>query len=184
VHGGTSGIGTTAIQLAAARGAKVIATAGTDEKCQACRALGAVLAVNYRSEDFVLAVKRETEGRGVDVILDMVGGPYLARNLESLAIEGRLVQIAHMGGASAEIPLRSIMQRRLTITGSTLRPRTPHEKGQIALALEREVWPLLSAGTVRPVIARTFPLEEAAQAHAALEAGDLVGKVVLTVRSR
>ncbi len=175
----SSGIGTTAIQLAVARGSHVIATAGTDEKCRACEALGAVKAINYRTHDFVAAVKDVTAGRGVDVVLDMVGGPYLPRNLECLAVEGRLVQIALMGGRSADVPLYPIMQRRLTLTGSTLRPRTPAQKGQIAAALEREVWPLLAAGRARPVIARTFPLEQAAAAHAALEAGDLIGKVVL-----
>ena len=146
VHGGSSGIGTTAIQLAVARGAQVIATAGSAEKCRACEALGAVAAVNYRADDFVTAVKTITGGRGVDVVLDMVGGSYLPRNIECLAVEGRLVQIALMGGTSAEVRLRPIMQKRLTITGSTLRPRTPQQKGQIAAALEREVWPMLAAG--------------------------------------
>ena len=179
VHGGTSGIGTTAIQLAVARDAKVIATAGSDEKCGAARSLGALSAINYRTEDFVAVVKETTSGRGVDVILDIVGGTYTARNLDCLARDGRLVQIGLMGGADASISLRPILLKRLTLTGSTLRVRPPAEKGAIALALEREVWPLLEAGRVKPVISGTFPLSEAAAAHRALEAG-VIGKVVLT----
>ncbi|HVQ43098.1 MAG TPA: NAD(P)H-quinone oxidoreductase [Vicinamibacterales bacterium] len=180
VHGGTSGIGTTAVQLAAARGARVLATAGTDEKCRACETLGATAAVNYRTTDFVAAVKDATAGRGVDVILDIVGGAYTPKNLECLARDGRLVQIGLMGGADTSLSLRPILLRRLTITGSTLRIRTPEEKGAIAAALEREVWPLLP-GRCKPVIARTFPLAEAAEAHRALEAGHVIGKIVLTV---
>jgi len=180
VHGGTSGIGTTAIQLAAARGARVLATAGTDEKCRACEALGAAAAINYRNTDFVAGVKDATAGRGVDVILDIVGGSYTTRNLECLARDGRLVQIGLMGGADTALSLRPILLRRLTITGSTLRIRTPEEKGAIAAALEREVWPLLPS-RCKPVIARTFPLAEAAEAHRALEAGHVIGKIVLTV---
>ena len=180
VHGGTSGIGTTAIQLAAARGARVLATAGTDEKCRACETLGATAAVNYRTTDFVAAVKEATAGRGVDVILDIVGGAYTPKNLECLARDGRLVQIGLMGGADTALSLRPILLRRLTITGSTLRIRTPEEKSAIAAALEREVWPLLP-GRCKPVIARTSPLAEAAEAHRALEAGCVIGKVVLTV---
>ena len=180
VHGGTSGIGTTAIQLAAARGARVLATAGTDEKCRACEALGAAAAINYRNTDFVAGVKDATAGRGVDVILDIVGGSYTTRNLECLARDGRLVQIGLMGGADTTLSLRPILLRRLTITGSTLRIRTPEEKGAIAAALEREVWPLLPS-RCKPVIARTFPLGEAAEAHRALEAGHVIGKIVLTV---
>ncbi len=187
VHGGTSGIGTTAIQLAAARGARVLATAGTDEKCRACETLGATAAVNYRTTDFVAAVKDATAGRGIDVILDIIGGAYTPKNLDCLARDGRLVQIGLMGpstgsgqAADVTISLRTIMLRRLTITGSTLRIRTPEEKGAIAAALEREVWPLLPA-RCKPVIARTFPLAEAAEAHRALEAGQVIGKVVLTV---
>lgn len=179
VHGGSSGIGTTAIQLAAARGAKVLATAGTDEKCRRCERLGCA-AINYRQTDFVEAVKAATGLRGVDVILDIVGGDYTARNLACLAKDGRLVQIGLIGGASATIPLGPIILRRLTITGSTLRIRTPEEKGAIAAALEREVWPLLSSGTVKPIIDRTFPLEAAADAHRALESGTIFGKIVLT----
>ena len=180
VHGGTSGIGTTAIQLAAARGAKVLATAGTDPKCRACEALGATAAVNYRTTDFVAAVKEATAGRGVDVILDIVGGAYTPKNLECLARDGRLVQIGLMGGADTALSLRPILLRRLTITGSTLRIRTPEEKGAIAAALEREVWPLLPS-RCKPVIASTFPLGEAAEAHRVLEAGHVIGKIVLTV---
>jgi len=183
VHGGASGIGTTAVQLAAARGARVIATAGTPERCAAVERLGAVRAVNYRTEDFVVAVREVTAGRGVDVVLDMVGGDYTPRNVECMAVEGRLVQIAVMGGARAEVPLFPIMQKRLTLTGSTLRARTPAEKGAIAAALEREVWPLLSEGRVRPVVDTVFPLEQAAAAHARLESGAVIGKLVLRVRA-
>jgi NADPH2:quinone reductase len=180
VHGGTSGIGTTAIQLAVARGARVITTAGTEEKCRAATALGAVRAVNYRDEDFVAAVKETTNGRGVDVILDIIGGAYTARNLECLARDGRLVQIGLLQGAEATISLRPILLKRLTMTGSTLRIRTPAEKGAIALSLEREVWPLLAAGQVKPVISATLPLARAAEAHRLLESGAVIGKVVLT----
>jgi putative PIG3 family NAD(P)H quinone oxidoreductase len=181
VHGGTSGIGTTAIQLATARGAKVLATAGSDEKCRACERLGALRGINYRAEDFTDVVRDVTGGRGVDVVLDMVGGSYTAKNLACLAMEGRLVQIAVMGGATAEVPLLTIMQRRLTITGSTLRPRSSQEKGAIAAALVRDVWPLVASGRVRPVIDRVFPLEEAADAHRRLESGQVIGKIVLSV---
>jgi NADPH2:quinone reductase len=180
VHGGTSGIGTTAIQLAVARGARVITTAGTEEKCRAATALGAVRAVNYRDEDFVAAVKETTNGRGVDVILDIIGGAYTARNLECLARDGQLVQIGLLQGAEATISLRPILLKRLTMTGSTLRIRTPAEKGAIALSLEREVWPLLAAGQVKPVISATLPLARAAEAHRLLESGAVIGKVVLT----
>lgn len=180
VHGGASGIGTTAIQLAAARGARVIATAGTEEKCRACERLGAQRAINHRTEDFVGAALETTGRHGVDVILDIIGGPYTARNLECLARDGRLVQIGVMGGANAEISLRTLLLKRLTLTGSTLRARTPAEKGEIAAALEREVWPLLTARRVAPVIHTTFPLAEAAEAHRALEAGEVIGKIVLT----
>jgi NADPH:quinone reductase-like Zn-dependent oxidoreductase len=159
----------------------VIATAGSDDKCRAAVRLGAARAVNYHTEDFVAAVAETAEGRGVDVVLDMVGGPYTARNLECLAREGRLVQIATMGGREATIPLWVVMAKRLTITGSTLRPRTPAEKGAIASALEREVWPLLARGVVRPIIARTFPIEDAAGAHRALEDGQVIGKLILQI---
>jgi putative PIG3 family NAD(P)H quinone oxidoreductase len=183
VHGGTSGIGSTAIQLAAARGASVMATAGSDAKCRACERLGATRAVNYRQEDFVEAVKAVTAGRGVDVILDIIGAPYTARNLDSLARDGRLVQVGVMGGATTEISLRQILMKRLTITGSTLRVRTPAEKGAIALALQREVWPLVASGRVRPRVDRVYPLDQAADAHRALESGEVIGKVVLTVNA-
>ena len=182
VHGGTSGIGSTAIQLAVARGAKVLATAGTSEKCQAVERLGATRGINHRSEDFLEVVKDVTAKRGVDVVLDIIGGAYAQRNLECLARDGRLVQIGVMGGSSAEVQLRTIMLKRLTLTGSTLRIRTPAEKGAIALELEREVWPLLESGRVRPVIDETFPIADAAAAHRKLEQGDVVGKVVLRVR--
>ncbi|MFC7395852.1 NAD(P)H-quinone oxidoreductase [Chelatococcus sp. GCM10030263] len=180
VHGGTSGIGTTAIQLAAAFGARVFATAGSAEKCAACRDLGADIAINYREEDFVARVKEATEGRGVDLILDMVGGSYTPRNLDALAIEGRLVQIAWMGGPKIEADFTKLMTKRLTWTGSTLRPRSVAEKGEIARSLEAKVWPLLTAGRVKPVIHATFPLAEAAKAHALMETSAHVGKIVLT----
>jgi putative PIG3 family NAD(P)H quinone oxidoreductase len=179
VHGGSSGIGTTAIQLAIARGAKVITTAGSGEKCRRAEELGCT-AINYRTEDFVERVKTITNDRGVDEILDIVGGDYTAKNIASLARDGRLVQIGLMSGATATIPLSPILLRRLTITGSTLRIRTPEEKGAIAAALEREVWPLLASGRIKPIIDRTFPLDDAAAAHRALESGQVFGKVVLT----
>jgi NADPH2:quinone reductase len=181
VHGGASGIGTTAIQLARARGARVFATAGTAEKCAACERLGAVRAINYRQEDFVPIVKELTDGRGVDVILDMVGGSYMSRNLDSLARNGRLVLIAFLGGATAEVDLRPVLQRWLTVTGSTLRPRSIEEKGRIARAVESEVWPLFESGDMAPVVHATLPLEQAAEAHRQLEAGEHIGKLVLAV---
>ena len=181
VHGGASGIGTTAIQLGRAFGAKVIVTAGNERKGDACLALGASSSINYRVHDFVEAVELMTDGRGVDVILDIVGGEYLERNLKALAVGGRLVQIGLMGGPKAQVNLVPVLQRRLTITGSTLRPRTVEEKGAIAKALETHVWPLLSAGTVKPIIHATFPLARAADAHRALEQGDHIGKIVLTM---
>ena len=181
IHGGASGIGTTAIQLARAAGARVLVTAGGPDKCKACEGLGAERAIDYRSEDFVAVVKTTTQGRGVDVILDIVGGDYVPRNLASLAVEGRLVMIGFMGGDAATIDFRRVLGRRLTITGSTLRPRTVAEKGAIAQALRREVWPWLEAGAVAPVIYRTLPLEQAAEAHRMMEASEHVGKIVLTV---
>ena len=181
VHGGASGIGTCAIQLAAAFGARVFATAGSARKCRACEDLGAERAIDYRDDDFVAAVKQATGGRGVDVILDMVAGAYVARDIEALADDGRLVIIAFLGGARAEINLNPVMRRRLTITGSTLRPRSVEKKAEIAAALRRAVWPLLEAGRVRPVLHRTFALAEAAAAHALMEEGDHIGKIVLTV---
>lgn len=179
VHGGSSGIGTTAIQLGRAFGARVLATAGTAEKCAACERLGAERAINYREEDFVAVAKEATDGRGVDVILDMVAGGYIPRDIECLAQEGRLVLIAFLGGTKAEVDFRPVLQRWLTVTGSTLRPRSIEEKGRIARALEKDVWPLLESGEIAPVIHATVPLAEAAEAHRLLEAGTHIGKVVL-----
>ena len=181
-HGGSSGIGTTAIQLAAARGARVFATAGSDEKCRACERLGAEQAINYRTTDFLSIVRERTGGNGVDLILDIVGASYTARNLEALAVDGRLVQIGFMDGqATASVNLGRILARRLTVTGSTLRPRTVAEKGAIADALRAEVWPLLESGRVAPLVYRTFPLAEAGAAHALMESSAHVGKIVLVV---
>ena len=181
MHGGSSGIGTTAIQLAARAGATVYATAGSAAKCAACLALGATRAVNYRDEDFVAALRDATSGRGVDVILDMVGGEYVARNLSTLAEDGRLVQIAVLHGSKVTVDAALIMRRRLTFTGSTLRPRPVVEKARIASALEREVWPWLASGLVRPQIYRTLPLAQAAEAHALMESSSHIGKIVLTM---
>ncbi len=181
VHGGASGIGTTAIQIAKAFGARVFATAGTDEKCAACERLGAERAINYKTGDFSAALMSLTGGRGIDVILDMVGEPYFSRNVDLLAVEGRLVQIAVLRGARAEINLAHVLRRRITITGSTLRSRTVEEKGAIANALEEAVWPLLDAGSIRPVVYATFPLAQAAEAHRVLESGGHIGKIALTV---
>ncbi|HET9269611.1 MAG TPA: NAD(P)H-quinone oxidoreductase [Vicinamibacterales bacterium] len=179
-HGGTSGIGTTAIQLATARGARVLATAGSDEKCRACEALGAEHAINYRTTDFVAAVQAHTGGRGVDLVLDIMGGSYVPRNLASLALDGRLVQIGLLEGEPmAAVDLRRILGRRLTLTGSTLRARSVEEKGRIAEALHREVWPLLETGRVKPLVAATFPLAEAAAAHRLMESSTHIGKIVL-----
>jgi NADPH:quinone reductase-like Zn-dependent oxidoreductase len=178
-HGGSSGIGTTAIQLAVARGATVFVTAGSDEKCRACQELGAAVAINYRTRDFVEAVRDVTGGRGVDLILDIMGGSYVPRNIAALATDGRLVQIGLLESDSTTIDLRRILGRRLTITGSTLRPRTVEEKGTIAAALRREVWPLVEAGQVKPVVYRTFPLHEAAAAHQLMESSEHIGKIVL-----
>jgi NADPH2:quinone reductase len=181
VHGGSSGIGTTAIQLAKAFGARVITTAGSAEKCEACRKLGADVAVNYRSEDFVAATKSATGGKGADVILDMVGGEYIARNYEAAAVDGRIVQIAFQGSSRANVDFLRIMLKRLTHTGSTLRARSVADKAAIARAIETNVWPLIAAGKVKPVIYRTFPLREAAAAHALMETSTHIGKIVLTV---
>ncbi|MGH9370113.1 MAG: NAD(P)H-quinone oxidoreductase [Vicinamibacterales bacterium] len=183
-HGGSSGIGTTAIQLAADRGAHVLVTAGSDEKCRACERLGAERAINYRTEDFVEVVKAMTGGHGVDLILDIMGGDYLDRNLHALATDGRLVQIGLMGGSEATIDLRRVLGRRLTLTGSTLRPRSVEEKGAIAAALLHEVWPLLESGRVRPIVYRTFPLEQASAAHRLMESSKHIGKIVLTIAER
>jgi NADPH2:quinone reductase len=178
VHGGTSGIGTTAIQLARASGATVFATAGSDAKCDACRELGAARAINYRAEDFVEIVKGAT-GDGVDVILDIIGGEYVMRNLECLRLDGRLVQIGLMGGSRAAVDFRLVLHKRLTLTGSTLRVRSVSEKGAIARELERQVWPMLDRGEVRPVIDGEFPLDHAADAHRELESGNVIGKLIL-----
>jgi NADPH2:quinone reductase len=182
VHGGTSGIGVTAILLGKAFGAKVIATAGSAEKCEAIRRLGADAAIDYRASDFVEEVKRITERRLVDVVLDMVGADYFNRNLRCLAMDGRLVLIAFLGGFSVEkADLRPIMTRRLTVTGSTMRPRTSAQKAEIAAALREKVWPLLDEGKCAPPIHKVFPLAEAAKAHALMESSQHIGKIVMTV---
>ncbi|MET3661548.1 putative PIG3 family NAD(P)H quinone oxidoreductase [Aquamicrobium ahrensii] len=181
VHGGSSGIGTTAIQLATARGARVIATAGTADKCGICLKLGAERAVNYREEDFVAVVKEVTEGKGANVILDMVGGDYVDRNYIAAAEEGRIVQIAVQGGAVASANFARLMAKRLVHTGSTLRPRSDEFKGKVAAALEAEVWPLLASRRVAPVMDMIYPLKEAWRAHERLESGESIGKVVLDV---
>jgi NADPH2:quinone reductase len=181
VQGGSSGIGVTAIQLAKALGHRVFATAGSEDKCQACVALGAERAINYRTEDFSAVVKELTGGKGVDVVLDMVGGDYLKREIACLADDGRICLIALLGGARTEIDLGQVLRRRLTITGSTLRPRPVAFKAQIARELRERVWPLIEAGTIRPVVHRSFPLEQAAQAHALMESSAHVGKLVLQV---
>lgn len=182
IHGGSSGIGSTAIQLAKNAGATVYATAGSAEKCDFCRSLGADEAIDYRASDFVEEVKRLTEGRGVDVVLDMVGGPYIQRNLGILALEGRLVQIAFLQSSRADLDLMNVMLRRLTLTGSTLRARSVALKAEIAAHLRRDVWPLLEAGTVRPIIHATFPLEQARQAHGLMESSAHLGKIMLELR--
>jgi len=179
VHGGSSGIGTTAIQLAKAFGATVYATAGDDEKCRACERLGAAKAFNYKTTDFVKAAKDATGGKGLDLILDMVGGEYVGQNLNALALEGRLVQIAWQKGSKVQADFMRLMTHRLTWTGSTLRPRTIEQKGEIARALEAKVWPLIAAGQVRPVMYKTFPLAEAAKAHELMETSTHIGKIVL-----
>jgi NADPH2:quinone reductase len=181
VHGGSSGIGTTAIQLATALGARVYATAGTAEKCAACEKLGAVRAFNYRETDFVPAVREATKGQGVDVVLDIIGGDYLQRNLDVLAVEGRLVVIGMQGGVNAQINVLPLLQKRLTLTGSTLRPRSVAEKGAIAQAVHQRVWPLVESGAFRVQVYATFPLREAAEAHRVLESSRHVGKLVLTM---
>jgi NADPH2:quinone reductase len=181
VQGGSSGIGVAAIQIAHALGNPVFATAGNAEKCAACERLGATRAVNYKTEDFVAAVKEATGGRGVDVILDMVGGDYLPREIATLAEEGRIVLINTMGGMQSPINLRDIMMRRLTITGSTLRSRPVAFKGTIAAALRDKVWPLIETGKIKPVVFKTFPLEQASEAHRLMESSEHIGKIVLTV---
>jgi len=178
VHGGSSGIGTTAIQLANALGARVFTTAGSDEKCQACSALGAERAINYRSEDFVAVMR---EAGGADLILDMVGGDYIARNIKALKTDGRLVQIAFLGGAEAKLNFAQIMVKRLTVTGSTLRPQSDLAKARIADALRAEVWPMLEAGRIAPVMDQEFALSDAGSAHARMEGSTHIGKIVLKV---
>lgn len=183
IHGGSSGIGTTAIQIARARGATIIATAGSEAKCQACTRLGAHHVINYQTTNYVEAVKELTDGKGADVILDMVGGDYIERNYQAAAFDGRIVQIAFLNGAIAEVDFRLLMSKRLTHTGSTLRPQSNDAKARIAVELEREVWPLLSAGEIAPLIDARFALEDAYAAHAHMEAGSHIGKIVLTVGS-
>lgn len=181
VQGGSSGIGTTAIQMAAAMGNRVFATAGSEEKCAACVKLGAEKAINYRTQDFVAEVKAATGGKGVDVILDMVGGDYVPRELKCLADEGRLAFIAVLGGWKTELDISAVMGKRLTLTGSTLRPRTVAFKGAIAKNLREKIWPLIEAGKIRPVIYKTFPLAEAREAHRLMETSQHIGKLVLSV---
>jgi NADPH2:quinone reductase len=181
VQGGTSGIGVTAIQLATAMGHRVFATAGSDDKCRACESLGAEKGINYRTEDFVEVVKAATGGKGVDVVLDMVAGDYLPREVSCLADDGRIVIIALLGGAKATVNLGDVLRRRLTITGSTLRPRPVAFKAAIAASLKEKVWPLLEAGKIKPVIFKTFPLAQAAEAHTLMESSTHVGKIVLQV---
>jgi NADPH2:quinone reductase len=182
IHGGTSGIGVTAIQLAREFAATAYATAGSDEKCAACLRLGAHAAVNYRTQDFVEEIRRLTEKRGVDVVLDMVGAPYMARNVRVLAMDGRLVLIAFLEGSKAEnFDFTPIMVRRLTITGSTMRPRTTAQKGAIAAELREKIWPVLDAGRCGPVIHASFPLARAADAHRLMESGAHIGKIMLQV---
>ena len=181
VHGGSSGIGTAAIQLAKNFGARVITTAGSAEKCEACCKLGADVAVNYKNEDFVAAVKSATGGRGAEVILDMVGGDYIERNYEAAAVEGRIVQIAFQGSSRANVDFRRIMLKRLHHTGSTLRSRSIEDKAMIARAVEEKVWPLIASGRVKPVMDQTFPLADAGKAHARMEASVHIGKIVLAL---
>ncbi len=181
VHGGSSGIGTTAIQMATALGATVYATAGTAEKCAVCEELGATKAINYREDDFEEAIKTATEGRGVDVVLDMVAGDYVMKNLRLLAPEGRLVFIAFLKGSKAEVDFNRLMRNRLKILGSTLRPQSVEAKGRIAACLRETVWPLIEAGRIRPVVDSRFPLAEAAKGHALMESSQHVGKIILTV---
>jgi putative PIG3 family NAD(P)H quinone oxidoreductase len=181
IHGGSSGIGTTAIQLAKAFGARVIVTAGSAEKCRACETLGADRAVNYREEDFVAAVTEVTGGKGLDLVLDMVGGDYIPRSLSCLAMDGRHVSIAFLRGSKTELDFNAVMRKRLTLTGSTLRPRPVADKAAIADKLRAQVWPKLADGSIRPLIHATFPLKEAAKAHALMESSEHIGKIVLTV---
>ena len=181
IHGGSSGIGTTAIQLACAIGAKVIVTAGSAEKCRACEELGAMRAINYREEDFVAVAKEVTGGKGVNVVLDMVGGDYVGRNLAVLAKGGRLIQIAFQKGTKAEIPVHLLMIKQIVFTGSTLRPRSVAEKAIIAKDLLEKVWPLIESGKVKPLIHETFPLADISKAHALMDSSAHIGKIVLTI---
>ncbi len=181
VQGGSSGIGVTAIQIATALGHRVFATAGSDDKCRACEQLGAERGINYRSEDFVAAVKELTDGKGVDVILDMVAGDYVGREINCLADDGRIALIALLGGAKATVDLGQVLRRRLSISGSTLRPRPVAFKAAIAWRLQEKVWPLIEEGKIKPVIFKTFPLEQAADAHALMESSTHVGKIMLQV---
>jgi NADPH:quinone reductase len=183
VHGGSSGIGTTAIQLAKAFGATVYATAGSAEKCAACEKLGADRAINYKDEDFAAVIHEATGGKGVDVVLDMVGGDYIPRSLKIMAVEGRHVSIAFLRGAKIELNVDPVMRKRLTLTGSTLRPRSVAEKSAIGAELREKVWPLLSTGKIKPVLYKTFPLAEAAQAHALMESSEHIGKIALVARN-
>ena len=181
VHGGSSGIGTTAIQLASLFGASVIATAGSAEKCAACLKLGAAAAIDYKTQDFVAETRRLTDNRGADVILDMVGGDYIPRNIQAAAVDGRIVSIAFLNGATAEVNFMPVMLKRLTLTGSTLRPRSIEEKASLARTLREKVWPLIEAGRVKPLIDTVFPLKDAARAHALMEKSSHIGKIVLTI---
>ncbi|NHN37676.1 NAD(P)H-quinone oxidoreductase [Pseudomaricurvus alcaniphilus] len=183
VHGGASGIGTTAIQMAKALGARVIATASSDEKCQVCLDLGAEVAINYRQQDFVEQVRAVTDGHGADVILDMVGGDYIPRNIEVAAEDGRIVSIAFLRGAKVEVNFSLMMAKRLVLTGSTLRPQSTAQKAAIASQLQERVWPLIEAGAIRPLIAREYPLQEVAEAHKLMESNQLVGKIVLNMHT-
>lgn len=180
VHGGASGIGVTAIQMAKATGARVLVTVGSGDKAEACRRLGADVAINYREQDFVAEAKAATDGRGVDVILDMVAGDYIARDLQALAEDGRIAIIAVQGGVKAEVDAGLVLRRRLTITGSTLRPRSAAFKAQLARSLRENVWPLIEAGGIKPVVYRELPAAQAAQAHALMESNQHIGKIVLT----
>ena len=181
VHGGSSGIGTTAIQLASLFGASVIATAGSAEKCAACLKLGAAAAIDYKTQDFVAETRRLTDNRGADVILDMVGGDYIPRNIQAAAVDGRIVSIAFLNGATTEVNFMPVMLKRLTLTGSTLRPRSIEEKASLARTLREKVWPLIEAGRVKPLIDTVFPLKDAARAHALMEKSSHIGKIVLTI---
>jgi NADPH:quinone reductase len=181
IHGGTSGIGTTAIQLANAWGAKVFATAGSEKKARACEQFGAVRGIDYKTEDFVQVIRAQTNGYGVDITLDMVAGSYVQRNLDIAAVEGRVVTISLLGGSRAEINMGMVLTKRLTLTGSTLRSRTVAQKAAVADAVRHNVWPLLAAGRVRPIIYATFPLAEASEAHRLMESSNHIGKIVLTI---